>query len=86
VKAGARRSAVVGAQQNELRVDVSAPPEKGQANATAIRLLARFFGIPQSSVVLLAGRANPHKHFVLLGASLAEVSSRIDEMDQSNDG
>ena len=85
VKASARRNRVVGPQQSELRVDVSAAPEKGQANQAVIRLIAQFFAVPKSSVVLVAGRANPHKQLLLLGMTRADASARIAAIDRAQE-
>ncbi len=58
-----RTEAVLGVRAGELTVAVSAPPEKGKANAAVARVLARALGVPRDSVALKSGGSSPHKVF-----------------------
>jgi uncharacterized protein (TIGR00251 family) len=44
-----------------LKVNVTAPPERGKANAELTSLLARHYGVKASDVEILAGHASPLK-------------------------
>lgn len=47
----------------ELEVRVCAAPEKGKATKAAAKVLAAFFNVPKSAVVLKAGATSRHKRF-----------------------
>ena len=61
VKAGARRSAIVGAHGGALKVAVAAAPERGRANRAVIALLADALDIPSSAVTIAAGETGKDK-------------------------
>ncbi len=44
-------------------VAVTEAPEKGKANQAIIKALAKFFGIPASSVILMSGQTSRQKVF-----------------------
>jgi len=44
-----------------LKVAVTAPADKGKANAAVCALLAKTFGVAKSSVVLMAGETDRRK-------------------------
>lgn len=47
-----------------------APAIEGRANEAAIKLLAKYFGVPQSGVRLVRGAASKHKVFNINSAAL----------------
>jgi uncharacterized protein (TIGR00251 family) len=49
-----------------LRIKVAAAPEKGKANAALCDFLAKQFGVPRSSVEVVAGHASQRKQVVIL--------------------
>jgi uncharacterized protein (TIGR00251 family) len=61
VKPGGRRDRVAGIYGDRLRVEVTAPPEKGKANEAVRALLARAFGVPRHAVEIVAGEASRDK-------------------------
>jgi uncharacterized protein (TIGR00251 family) len=56
VRPGARRSALESAE-GALKVQVTAPPEDGKANAAVIALLAEAWRLPKSSFDVIKGQA-----------------------------
>lgn len=48
-----------------FKVRVHSAPERGLANAEVKELLARYFGIPRSSVSLIKGERSRNKAFAL---------------------
>lgn len=70
----ASQEGIVGWKEGELRVKVSAPPEKGEANKAVSKLLAKTFKISQQRVVLLRGETSRKKEFLLEGITLQEVT------------
>jgi uncharacterized protein (TIGR00251 family) len=58
---GARRTEVVGAHGNRLKVRLSAPPVEGRANEALVNFLASSFGVPRQNVTLVRGQAGRSK-------------------------
>lgn len=52
-----------------LVVKVTAPPDKGRANAAAIKLLAKHFGVAKSSVEIISGETARLKTVTVFGLS-----------------
>jgi uncharacterized protein len=52
---------VVGWVGDRLKVQVTAPPERGKANDAVIEVLAGALGLPRSCVRIVAGETSPLK-------------------------
>jgi uncharacterized protein YggU (UPF0235/DUF167 family) len=74
---GARRNAVLGERAGALRVAVSAPPEKGRANAAIQVVLAAALGCKTSQIDLVAGASARDKMFLVCGISPDELRRRL---------
>jgi uncharacterized protein len=74
---GSSRNRVTGKYGEGLKVQVSAPPEKGKANEAVRELLAEFFGVPESQVILVSGQTQPRKVFRIDGLDDAAIKTRI---------
>ncbi|MBI4023104.1 DUF167 domain-containing protein [Candidatus Berkelbacteria bacterium] len=57
VRPGSRFTLVEELDDGSYRVAVTAPPERGKANAAVTAALAEHFQVPKSSVQILAGHA-----------------------------
>lgn len=61
----ASRNAVQGVMKTPdglaLKIAVTAPPDKGKANAAVAALLAKAFGVSKTSVSVVAGQADRRK-------------------------
>jgi uncharacterized protein (TIGR00251 family) len=64
---GARRDAVLGVRAGALRVAVTAPPDKGKANAAIQALLVEGLGCKAASVALVSGATSRQKRFRIVG-------------------
>lgn len=74
---GARQTAVVGEHDGELKIAVSAPPDKGKANEAIATVLADTFDLPKSAVALLSGVTSKKKKFLLGGLSIKDAEQII---------
>lgn len=74
---GASRDRVMGLLGDALKVQVSAPPEKGRANAAVIEVLAEALGVSAKSISLVGGATSPHKSFHIRGWSVSEVQAAL---------
>ncbi|MFT3967923.1 MAG: DUF167 domain-containing protein [Sphingobium sp.] len=63
-----------------LSASVTAPPDKGRANAALIGLLAETLGLPRSSISLEAGEASRLKRIRIRQADPAAVE-RIERLE-----
>jgi hypothetical protein len=77
VSPGARASRVLGVHGDALKVSVSAPPEKGRANAALLELLARELEVPKSRLSVCSGSLSRDKVVRIEGLSPAEVAARL---------
>jgi uncharacterized protein (TIGR00251 family) len=74
---GASRDAVVGWLGDALKLRVSAPPERGKANAAVVRLIAAVLGVAPGDVEVVAGLTSPRKRVAVAGLGEDEVRARI---------
>jgi len=77
VKPRAPRSRVVEVRDGSLVVAVAAPPVDGEANAELIRTLARWLGVPRSSVSIATGATARHKVVAVADVTEAQVLARL---------
>lgn len=81
VQPGAKKSAITGihgeGDTTQLKVAVHAPPIEGRANEALIALLAEHFSLPRRDVILLSGETSRSKVFMLRGATLRQVATKL---------
>lgn len=75
------RNAVVGFQDNCLKIKISKPPVDGQANAACCRLLAELFNIPASKVTVVRGHSSRRKTVRLEGISAATAQKVLHSLE-----
>jgi len=61
VKTKAKQEKVVKTGDGDFEIHVKQTPEKGKANIAVIKLLAKYFKIPQNNIKILAGKTNSRK-------------------------
>ncbi len=74
---GAKRNAVLGTRAGALRVAVTAPPEKGKANAAIGAVLADSLGCRTSQIALISGETSRQKRFLVIGVTPDDLSRRL---------
>lgn len=74
---GARREGVLGVRAGALRVAVTAPPDKGKANAAIQTVLAEALGCKAASVALVSGATSRQKRFRIGGIGPEELRRRL---------
>jgi uncharacterized protein len=74
---GASRDRIAGLLGDALKVQVSAPPERGKANSAVEALLADALGLDARSVSVVRGANNPRKTVLVRGRSEAEVAAAL---------
>ncbi len=80
VQPAARRNEISGVHAGALKVSVSAAPERGNATAAVIELLAHSLQIPRHDIALIKGTTTRQKVFLIRQISLAELESTLDSI------
>ncbi len=58
---------------------MSAPPERGKANAAVENLLADALGLPREAIQILRGHTGAHKILEIHGIEEPELRKRVSE-------
>ena len=73
----ARENRVVGILDEGLRIRVTAPPARGEANRALIKFLAHELGIKSRDVEILAGHTSRSKRIRITGVTPEEIESAL---------
>lgn len=79
---GASRERVVGPLGDALKVQVAAAPERGNANAAVLDLLAEALGVPRRQIELVRGQTQPRKVVRVTGLDAAQARARLGGAEQ----
>jgi uncharacterized protein len=71
------RNCIAGWLGETLKVRVTAPAERGKANAAIEATIAEALGLPREGVRIVAGHSSPRKVLEIAGLSEAEVYRRL---------
>lgn len=74
---GAKRDEIAGPLGQRLKVRISAPPERGKANQSIIRLIASALGLRQTQVTIVEGQSTPEKLLRIEGINEATLRQRL---------
>jgi len=80
---GSSRDCVAGWLGDALKVRVSAPAERGKANAAVLEVVASALGVPIDRVRIVAGATSARKVIEISGLSESEVRRRLDAAPRS---
>ena len=58
-----------------LAVKVTAPPDKGKANAALLKTLAKYLGLPPSQLALNAGHSSRNKEVLVRGDTMVMMAT-----------
>ncbi|MGQ0603242.1 MAG: DUF167 domain-containing protein [Anaerolineales bacterium] len=74
----AKKNAVAGIMADgTVKVQVTAPPEEGRANAAVTEVLASALGLNASQIEIVAGHSSERKLISLIGIAPAEVEAKL---------
>jgi uncharacterized protein (TIGR00251 family) len=74
---GASRDRVAGRYGDGIKIQTSAPPEGGKANAAVTKILAQFLKLKPNQVELISPPANPRKQFRISGLTDAQLAQKL---------
>lgn len=77
VKPSSKRDAVL--VHDEVQIETRDPPERGKANASSIKLLAKALGVPPSHIILIRGSTERSKIFLIRGVDLDYLDKKLHE-------
>jgi uncharacterized protein len=78
VTPGAKRGGIDGRHGDAWKLRVTAPPERGKANAAVADLLAARLGLAPRDVVVVAGASSRDKVVELHGVTADEAELRLE--------
>lgn len=61
VQPRASRNEICGLHGDAIKIRLTSPPVEGEANRLCIEYLARLFGVPKSSMAIIAGEKSRQK-------------------------
>ena len=70
---------IMGVHDGALKISITAPPEKGKANAGILKKLSGALGIAVSSMSIIRGETGRRKRIRIEGLTAEAVRDRIDE-------
>ncbi len=73
----ASRNAVLGAEDEWLRIALTAPPVDGKANEAIRRFLAEVLDVPRSAVTQVSGQTARLKRFAIDGLPPEAATARL---------
>jgi uncharacterized protein (TIGR00251 family) len=74
----AKKNAVAGIMADgTVKVQVTAPPEEGRANAAVKEVLATALGLSASQIEIVAGLSSERKLISLIGIAPSEVEAKL---------
>jgi uncharacterized protein (TIGR00251 family) len=82
---GASTNAIVGWLGDDLKVRVSAAPEKGKANAAVCKLIADQLGITRDRVQVVAGHTSQRKVIEIEDLNHQDVLARLSPNSPNSD-
>lgn len=81
----ASKNAIVGEHGGALKIRLTAPPVDGAANKMCLKFLAKWLGLPKSSLTIVAGETSRNKRIriMLSDSDKLEEMKRIKQMFQA---
>ncbi len=77
VQPKARRRLIVGLHDGRLKLCVTAPADRGRANAEVIELLAESLDLPPSAIQLIRGETSRKKDVLIPNQDCVAVQKRL---------
>jgi len=70
---------IAGQHGDALKICITTPPIEGKANKAVIAFLAKFFGLPKSSVTIKSGKKSRTKNIKLAGVSRSQAEKILSD-------
>ena len=77
IRAGAKREGIAGEIDGAVKIEVTAPPHEGKANAAVVKFLASSLGIAKSKVEIVSGEKSKKKRIKVEGVERGDVTKLV---------
>lgn len=77
IQPGAKKTEIVGAHGDALKVRLAAPPVDGKANEALLAYLAKCLGLGRRQIELVSGMSSRAKRIRIEGADAQSVLSKL---------
>jgi len=77
---GASHRRAGGEHNGALKVQTTAPPDKGKANGDILRILARALGVRPAGLALVSGEKARDKKVLVIGMDRAVLKAKLDAL------
>lgn len=77
---GSSREGIAGWLGESLKVRVTAPPERGRANAATEAVVAKALGLSKDCVRVVSGHGSPRKVLEISGLSESDARERLSKL------
>lgn len=74
---GAKKSAVAGWHNGNIKIKVNSPPIDGKANEALIHFLSDFLSVPKSSIEIISGQKSRIKKLTIIGITDDIIQSKF---------
>jgi len=74
---GSSRTSVCGFLDGMVKIKISAPPEKGKANQSLVKFLAKKLGVKRKDVHIISGQTNSVKSVEISGISAEMLAAKL---------
>lgn len=78
VQAGTSRTEIAGISRGAIKLRLTAPPERGQANDQCIAFFTELFQVSQAKIKIIRGQYGREKLILVSGMRSVEVLARLD--------
>lgn len=73
----AKKNEITGVEEGTLKVRITAPPVRGQANEALVEYLAQVLGVRRQQVEIVRGQRARNKTIRIMGLSEREARNRL---------
>ncbi|MAT16581.1 MAG: YggU family protein [Planctomyces sp.] len=76
----AKKNGITGVHEGQLKVSVTAVPEKGKANTAVVKLLASELKLTRGQLEIIRGETSPQKQVRIGGISADDLAARLRQL------
>jgi len=77
VKPGSSVDSIDGLHGDYIKVRITSPPQKGQANKRLIKFIASKLQIPKSNVAIISGKKSSYKKISIKCPAKVDIKSKL---------
>jgi len=77
---GSSKNKIIGAYNDSLKINITAPPVEGEANKKCIAFLAKCFDVAKSKIEIISGRNRKNKLIKIYDFSQKEFLDKIEKI------